>query len=123
MEQRPEATGEGQQTPFPSETDEDSLLREQKWGGGVQLMWESLGWESLCSDHSLHVLTLWQSKSTKKAPTLRLRDTGRKDLPKTEMEAEQQIIIPHSPSPTEQELRDKEQLFTVGRGRVWADTL
>lgn len=39
MEQRPEATGEGLQTPFPSETDEDSLLREQKWGGGVQLMW------------------------------------------------------------------------------------
>lgn len=90
--------------------------------GGSNSCGGSLGWESLCSDHSLHVLTLWQSKSTKKAPTLRLRDTGRKDLPKTEMEAGQQIIIPHSPSPTEQELRDKEQLFTVGRGRVWADT-
>ena len=80
MEQEPEATGEGQQTLFPSETDEDSVLRKRMENTHTQTHalqpWD-FRW---AGDHSaetmMHLLTLWNTKITKPQPCLRYREKG-----------------------------------------------
>lgn len=102
--------------PFPSETDEDSLLKEENGNNNSIL---ALGFPLYAQTIS-HLLTPWKGKVTKKAPTLRHREKG---LSRIETKAGQQIISPCSLSPGEQELRNKISCLPGERKHVRRQTL
>lgn len=110
-EQKPEATGEGQQTPFPQRQMRTHCWRK-RIGNNNNIL--ALGFPLYAQTIS-HLLTPWKGKVTKKAPTLRHREKG---LSRIETEAGQQIISPCSLSPGKQEPRNRNSCLPRERKHV-----